>query len=372
MKFLNYIFIIPATLGVMITQAHIFKIETWKSKDSNKQIILLSDYHVAQNQKNQVNDIQQRTLIDFLQKNNAALVVEDGLAHDPNSLRQSPLTYDRNKVYAPWYAQADKPMILGLASQCHDKHISVFNAECRFPGSMKIGVDIVLNNIKQYQDKLCVDIKSLASRYKEAITQMAAEIKKHVEQPAHALLQRLSTCTECVDTMPSVANAKTGAIEQAWNYMWGQFFGPYAELNSNEIAKDIVEGLEARMVDMRLVYGLALHHDNPCVVIAAGDAHIRRIKPALKSLGYEKVSGYARDEQLEKEDLNPEVEPDALDLQKMLSNLKLTFNPTHVMNSATQGIMVTIMIVIILILFAGACIGGLIIFALRRKTAGQA
>ena len=71
--------ILLSLISLSSIHAHIFEAEKWVNNQTNQSISLLGDYHYSKETENQVNDIQQDTIIDLAKNLNAAVIVEDGL-----------------------------------------------------------------------------------------------------------------------------------------------------------------------------------------------------------------------------------------------------------------------------------------------------
>ncbi len=258
-------------------QGHIFEAEKWVNQ-SNQTVSLFGDYHVAENEENQVNDVQQAALIDIAKNLNATIIVEDGYSNGAE-LKQDPLNYDYNK-YRKF--EVDNPheitLLAGFTGRCKEEGVKVNNIEFRFP-PLATSAHMIMAKIEQIKQKITTyNDNALNDYYKRKLE----ELRTEVEIPCASLLNELKNSYANLEESCHKIHYKK-EYDQALYHLWGHaaFADMYDKVNH------IIIGYEARLVDLEILHAIA--QQNSHAIICAGAGHLNRIKPALKEIGFASV-----------------------------------------------------------------------------------
>lgn len=300
MKIVNKLSLFALSLFTLC-QAHIFEAEKWVNTNTNQQISLLGDYHVAEKEQNQVNRIQQDAIIELAKNIDATIIVEDG--RSDGEIYTNPLYYDYNKYRKFDIANPNAVTLLAaFTGRCHEEGVKVNNIEFRFP-PLAVSAKTLIEKIELIKAKIekYTDAQQFTDYYKRKLE----ELRINVEIPCASLIEQLKKSTANLEDTCGKIRYKP-EYDTVLYYFWGHnsFADLYDKINH------IVIGYEARLLDLEMLHAIAQCPGHS--IVCAGAGHINRIKPALEEIGFTAVH-YAGQEHIGH---NPE--PDALNMTQTL------------------------------------------------------
>ena len=296
-RIITKLFLTTFLVSAVGLNAHIFMIEKWTN--GSQDIYCLSDYHRSTEQRNKVCNIQRMDIVDAAKKHNAFVITEDNISHPSCQIAANPLEYDQNRDFTNELDKSfftlhglplDVAPILGLTSYCHYAKIPVYNADFRLAkatsfhdNSIDSGTALSKSGIIRKEISNYDDGQLLNAYYQKKIDEYITDIVN----PCTDFFNQLSTY-QC-----SLKNAlPLIPYDQQLNRIKLDLDVDIQFMNQEEKKRAIVRFYDSQLLDLRIIHSIYVHKKHPTILLCAGYAHIERVTPALKLMGFKPVDCY--------------------------------------------------------------------------------